>query len=90
MKCDECGVESDDVLVVSEYWSCGGKNCFHFEWQKDGPGSFCSACEESEFYNCEHCGAFISYNCYFGMEEYDDNGEYLGHMCPECNEFLEE
>lgn len=91
MKCDECHEHKDDVLNIAEYWSCGGNNCFHFEWRKfeNEELKLCQDCESEMFLSCENCGSEIDCDCIFGMEAFDDNGEYIGHRCPGCKKLIQ-
>ncbi len=90
MKCQECSGENE-VIALTTYWSCGGRNCFHFEWSKieDDSLPLCQDCENDLFTICDHCGDFISNDCYSGMEEFDDDGELMGLRCPGCDKIME-
>jgi len=90
MKCEECG-GTDDVMNVSEFWSCGGNNSFAFEFRKfENENKFlCYDCEHKLFHCCAECGALIDNYCLLGAEDYNDEGDFSGYKCPECGEVME-
>jgi hypothetical protein len=93
--CQECGVrhgvDGAEVIVLDTYWSCGGQNCFHFEWRKitEANEPLCENCENEQFWICDKCGVFVSDDCMFGAQEFDeDTGDCLGYRCPECKQLV--
>jgi len=90
MNCNECG-STDDVVTITEYWSCGGRGVGDFVWRKIANGNLplCPDCESEVFLLCDNCGAFVDLDCVHGMEEFNNSGEFLGLRCPECKQFLE-
>jgi hypothetical protein len=93
LTCMECGVKNGngaEVVAIFKFWSCGGRGCGHFEWRKfEGENKpLCQECESKLFFCCDECGTFIDNDCLFGMEEFNEGGEYIGRKCPGCEKII--
>ena len=80
-------------VAKSLTWSCWGRNCFDFNFRKDTPGEekvLCGECESTEYHYFACCGALVDHDCMVGAEVDNDDGDFLGHRCPECGTLEEE
>lgn len=87
--CSECGIVGGvgdaEVVVVGEVWSCWGRNCFDFNFSKHADiSALCGECENDEYMYFECCGALVDRDCLYGAEEINDDDEFVGYRCPEC------
>ncbi|MDY6895007.1 MAG: hypothetical protein SVO01_06275 [Thermotogota bacterium] len=83
-------MEASDLTKCKECGSTEDVNCSHFAWRKiEEEKQLCHDCENNLFFHCSECGAFIDRSCMFGAGEYDNDGEFVGFRCPECEKIMD-